>query len=118
MSAHVPCRNCGNLVLPDTSEMNAGLCIPCHLKRRHNSNRVSTNANPDAWSDESKKSRTYTAGETAAYFDEYYWCEECGTPCVFSGTDQKEAYEVQKRYIFQIRKLCSACWDKKRSAIA
>ncbi|WP_431256861.1 hypothetical protein ACQ86G_19460 [Roseateles chitinivorans] len=66
-------------------------------------------ADQSAWSESSKRSRSYEPDATIRYFDEFYWCERCDAPCVFTAAQQKHAYEVEKRYLFQTRKLCDGC---------
>jgi hypothetical protein len=117
MTAKVPCKNCGNLILVATSAMTSGLCVPCVLKWRHSSKRVSAPANPEAWSEECKRSRSYSP-DVDPYFDEYYWCAKCRKPSVFTALQQKEAFEVQKRYIHQRRELCPACHRRRYELIA
>lgn len=106
-----PCTNCNKTTLPFVAALTGGLCFFCFKKWRHHSTATPVIGNMDEWSDASKRSRSYEKGAQVAYFDEYYWCDSCKKPCVFSATDQKHVYEVKKRYFLQRRKLCDACWE-------
>ena len=67
-------------------------------------------ANPENWSEASKRSTEYEAKPTS-YFDEYYWCKYCGAPCVFRGEDQKIEYEIKQTRIYWKPTLCGACTE-------
>lgn len=67
-------------------------------------------ANPEKWSDESKRSLSYVLFAPEGYADRNYRCYRCGKSAVFSAADQKYTYEVKKAYIHQRRKLCPDCW--------
>lgn len=49
-----------------------------------------------------------------SYMDEYYWCARCGAAAVFTALQQRHAYEVDKRYWLQRRKLCDGCHRESR----
>ncbi|MCU7875140.1 MAG: hypothetical protein KZQ91_20585, partial [Candidatus Thiodiazotropha sp. (ex Lucinoma borealis)] len=66
--------------------------------------------NRKAWSKESKHSYAYLSNE-AFYEDEKYKCYKSGKIAVFSAQEQKKAYEVDKRYIWQKRSLCQTCYS-------
>ena len=65
----------------------------------------------EAWSDESKRSYSYDS-HIEFYEDERYQCVKCGCSAVFSAQEQKEAFEVKKRYIWQRRTLCKSCYGE------
>lgn len=52
---------------------------------------------PESLSEESQRSY----GIPEFYEDEYYKCIECGKETLFSAEQQKQWYEVEKRYLFQ-----------------
>lgn len=77
------------------------------------SNRKSTEVEVDKrqWSEPSKRSYTYV--ERASYYTEVaYRCLKCSTRAVFTAAEQKHAFEVKKRYIWQRRVLCANCYKK------
>jgi len=94
--------------------LTGGLCMRCALKWCHQSSTSPVVGQMDEWSDASKRSRSYRKSATISYFDEHYWCAECGDPAVFSAVDQKYTFEVKKRYFLQRRTLCNPCWNKHR----
>ena len=58
-------------------------------------------------------------GIPAYYEDEAYSCVECGKRCLFSAMQQKEWYEVKKRYLGQRPIRCADChlaWRETRSS--
>ena len=65
-------------------------------------------ANPDLWSDESKRSYSFHYGAT--YTDIPYQCRHCRADCVFTAQDQQYTYEVKKASINERRFLCEPCW--------
>jgi hypothetical protein len=111
------CTNCENTTWPFVAFFTDGLCLLCRAKIRHASSTKTMPADQEQWSEASKRSRSYVKGADCVYRDEYYWCANCGKPCVFTAADQKQAYEVEKRYIFQQRKLCNLCYKEKSLAI-
>ena len=44
------------------------------------------------------------------YEDIHYKCSKCKKPAVFLAEEQKHFYEVEKRYMWSDRKMCSECW--------
>ncbi len=115
LSLRQPCSNCKTAILSVTAAITGGLCIPRSRKRRHFSKEAVVLADQSLWSEASKRSRSYDQNGEAHYYDEYYWCEQCEAPCVFTAADQKQAYEVEKRYLHQTRKLCRKCYETVRS---
>ncbi len=69
---------------------------------------MSTKIEREKWSGSSKRSYAYRYGR-AAYEDISYVCRKCSINAVFTGEEQKEAYEVKKHYIWQRRTLCGQC---------
>lgn len=69
---------------------------------------MSSNIEREKWSESSKRSYAYHYGRVA-YEDISYVCRRCSIGAVFTGEEQKEAYEVKKNYIWQRRTLCSPC---------
>ena len=69
---------------------------------------MSNNIEREKWSESSKRSYAYHYGR-ATYEDISYVCRRCSIGAVFTGEEQKEAYEVKKNYIWQRRTLCSPC---------
>lgn len=104
------CSNCGTSLFPVFGELIGGLCIRCRLKWRHSSANRRLLVNQEGWSEASKRSRSYEPNIEMFYFDEYYWCENCGAPSVFTAAQQKHEFEVKKKYIHRRRKLCDPCW--------
>ena len=91
-------------------------------------------ANPEDWSDASKRSGIYD-NPPSEYRDHKYNCSSCLQSAVFTAEGQKQTYEVQKAYIWQRRTLCSNClkarleveaelvairatWDSERQSLA
>lgn len=109
MRARPACRNCRTPILALTAAVTGGVCVRCAGKWRHATKHSAVLADQSAWSDASKRSRSYEPDATIHYFDEFYWCERCDAPSVFTAIQQKHAYEVEKRYLFQTRKLCDGC---------
>lgn len=60
------------------------------------------------WSEPSKRSYAYVA-RAPHYADVVYRCLKCSANSVFTAAEQKHAFEVKKRYIWQRRILCIAC---------
>lgn len=116
MTTRPACRNCRAPILALTAAVTGGVCLPCAAKWRHSSKQASVLADQSAWSESSKRSRSYEPDATIRYFDEFYWCERCDAPCVFTAAQQKHAYEVEKRYLFQTRKLCDGCHAMSRQS--
>ena len=112
MTSRATCSNCAAPLLPVIGRFVRGLCLRCAMKWPHESRAFAVAADPEQWSDKSKRSRSYHKGATICYYDEYYWCAKCGAACVFTAAEQKHRYESLKRYIFQRRKYCDACWKK------
>jgi hypothetical protein len=110
------CVHCGNDTAVLLSAFTRGHCLACALRRRHQSSRPGAVGCMDDWSEASRRSRSYAPGATVSYFDEYYWCSNCGAPSVFTAVDQKHAFEVEKRYFLQRRTLCDPCWRQRRDA--
>jgi hypothetical protein len=71
-------------------------------------------ADPEQWSDSSRKSVAYEFGRDE-YADIHYLCWRCGVPAVYSAEDQRIDYEVLKAYISQRRYLCTDCWQQRRA---
>jgi hypothetical protein len=69
---------------------------------------MSRNIEREKWSESSKRSYAYHYDRTT-YTDISYVCCRCSIDAVFTGEQQKKAYEVKKNYIWQRRKLCSPC---------
>ena len=88
--------------------------MPCVLWRRHYAQHATAKANPENWSEASKRSHEYEAKPTS-YFDEYYWCKYCGAPSIFRGEDQKIEYEIRKTRIYWKPTLCSSCTETLKS---
>jgi len=70
----------------------------------------SVKADPKKWSEKSKQSDA--SYYTYEYTDIKYFCRRCGKPDIFSANDQKESYEVKKKYFWQRRILCQNCWNE------
>lgn len=115
LSIQRSCTNCRTKTLAVTAVITGGLCVLCSRKWRHSSKDAAIPADQSLWSEASKRSRSYEPNAEVHYYDEFYWCELCETPCVFSASDQKHAYEVEKRYLHQTRKLCDTCYEKSRN---
>jgi hypothetical protein len=69
--------------------------------------------NPDHWSRSSRRSAIFW-NPPAHYTDVHYRCARCGVSALFTATDQKEAFEGRKAYVWQRRKLCQGCWNARR----
>jgi hypothetical protein len=67
-----------------------------------------TKIDRESWSTSSKQSYAYHYQSTA-YEDIHYECSKCKSAAVFSAEEQKRSFEVKKNYIWQRRRLCSAC---------
>lgn len=64
--------------------------------------------NKEAYSESSKRSVGFEfLGEF--YEDIRYQCEKCTKSTVFTAAEQKETYEVKRRYMWQQRFLCNEC---------
>lgn len=46
------------------------------------------------------------------YSDITYKCMKCKSESTFSAEEQKYAYEVQKKYMWAKRVLCTSCWKR------
>jgi hypothetical protein len=79
-------------------------------KRKAKPEAHSVPANPKNWSKESK--RSCASEYTKKYEDIAYECARCGKPATFTAEEQQYAYEVEKRYFWQRRKLCAECWQE------
>lgn len=79
------------------------------MKWPHSARGAGVVADQSRWSKASKRSRAYEPDNTVHYHDEFYWCERCEEPWVFTAVDQKQAYKVEKRYLYQTCKLFDAC---------
>lgn len=67
--------------------------------------------NKDAYSESSKRSEGFWfLGDT--YEDIRYQCKKCTKSTIFSAEEQKETYEVKKRYMWQQRTLCNDCYKE------
>jgi hypothetical protein len=64
----------------------------------------------EQWSEDSRRSYSYDSSEDY-YEDICYKCYTCGCAAIFTAQDQKETYEIKKRYIWQRRKLCPLCYE-------
>ncbi|WP_444931495.1 hypothetical protein ACJJIF_06880 [Microbulbifer sp. SSSA002] len=65
------------------------------------------------WSDSSQKSSGGHYDSRATHYENIsYSCRTCSCSCVFSAQDQKEAYEIQKRFVWWIPSRCSKCQEK------
>lgn len=69
---------------------------------------MSNDIDRDQWSEASKRSYAYHY-RRQHYEDIPYNCRRCRKACVFTGADQKIAFEVKKHYIWQRRTLCGDC---------
>jgi hypothetical protein len=80
-------------------------------KRSENApvNRPSVPANPENWSESSKRSAIYL-GNVVEYQDIHYQCCHCQCMAVFPAEAQRESFEVRKNYIWQRRNLCEECF--------
>lgn len=67
-------------------------------------------ADPDQWSEQSKRSAAYHCKRQ--YVDQPYKCWRCGAACLFTAQDQKYTFEVKKAGINQRRNFCAACWSE------
>ena len=110
-----PCTNCGNTVLSLVAAITSGVCLLCVAKMRHSSSTLTVSADAEKWFEKSERSRSYIKGvKHDPYRDEYYWCTNCGKSAAFTAAQQKHAYEVEKRYIFQTRKHCDPCYEARK----
>ena len=107
---------CGTIVSNPTFECIAegGRSIRSLLrsmrKKTTEPNRV--RADPNQWSEKSKRSVSFELGFIKEYTDIDYKCWRCGRRSVFTAEEQKYTYEVKKAYIHQKRILCSNCWKE------
>lgn len=70
--------------------------------------------NKDAYSDASKRSVGHEfLGDY--YQDIKYTCKKCKKEAVFLARDQKEVFEVDKKYMWARRELCGHCHKTMRS---
>lgn len=81
------------------------------IKRSENAqaNRPFVPANPENWSEASKRSQVYYCN-VVEYQDIYYLCCHCQCMATFSAEAQRESFEVRKNYFWQRRKLCEECF--------
>jgi primase-polymerase (primpol)-like protein len=103
------CQNCKAEIAQATAASTGGSCLPCFRKMPHSTQHASVRADQEAWSEESKRSRSYSPGAEVHYYDEYYWCSKCAVACVFSAEQQRIEFEVKKRYIHATRQYCDLC---------
>ena len=68
-------------------------------------------ADKEKWSESSKNSYSYISSINSYYEDIAYKCYTCKVAAVFTAEEQKHAYEVEKRYIWQRRFLCHTCYS-------
>ncbi len=110
------CSHCGNPVVRLLTAFSQGRCLLCVLKWPHQSRDATVAADPMKWSATSQRSRGFDPHGVRGYADEYYWCRRCGAPAVFTAEQQREAFEVRKKPIYQRRVHCERCWQagKKR----
>lgn len=69
-------------------------------------------ADPEKWSDSSKRSMAYEFGRDE-YVDIHYLCFRCGVRAIYPACDQRIDYEVLGVYIARRRILCEACWNQR-----
>ncbi|ALV07510.1 zinc-ribbon domain containing protein [Roseateles depolymerans] len=69
---------------------------------------VNNQIDREQWSESSKRSYVYHY-QRQHYEDIPYVCRRCRKACVFTGADQKIAFEIKKQYISQRRTLCGDC---------
>jgi len=116
------CTNCGDPVFRGFSAFSRGRCLLCALRWRHRTSEPKVPVNPEAWSESSKRSRSFSGEPGQSYTNEYYWCRRCAAPAVFTAEQQRDACEVRKRSIHQRRVLCDPCWkadaDRKAEAVS
>lgn len=109
------CSNCHARIGFITHRLTGGRCIRCARRWRHFADRPGAAAQPERWSEASRRSRAYEPGVPTYYFDEYYWCARCGQACVFTADQQQHAYEVEQRHIRSTRTLCDECHAARRA---
>lgn len=64
----------------------------------------------EQWSDQSKNSFNFDHNIYDDFYEDIkYTCTCCSLIAVFTGEDQKISFEIEKNYIWQRRKLCTAC---------
>ncbi len=103
------CTHCRIPIFSLKAALTGGRCLRCVLQIRHFATDQPMAADTSQWSEASQRSRSFARGAALDYFDEFYWCCDCGAAAVFTGAQQKQAYEVEKRYFLQRRKRCDAC---------
>ena len=74
--------------------------------------RQSVSVNADEWSAASKRSAIF-GFPPEEYHDKPYHCYNCKREAVFTAEEQKEAFEVRKVYIWQQRRLCQECYQRR-----
>jgi hypothetical protein len=65
--------------------------------------------NAENWSEESRHSLKYISAPIE-YRDIQFTCYRCRTVAVYSAAEQRESFEVKKRYLWQRRILCQQCF--------
>ena len=80
---------------------------------RNDKQKVKIPLNRDEYSDESKRSlgHEYLGDE---YKDIKYKCAKCEKKALFTASEQKQAFEVRKEYMWIKRTLCTPCWREMR----
>ena len=109
------CQNCKAAIVQATASRTGGSCLPCFRKVPHYEKHASVLDDQEAWSEESRRSRSYSPGAEVSYYDAYYWCAKCAAACVFSAEQQKIEFEVKKRYIHTTRQYCELCHAASKS---
>jgi len=66
-------------------------------------------AERNQWSESSQRSYAYIQ----FYVDIPWTCRGCGQAFVFTAQEQKQAFEIEKVYIWKRPVLCDACYNKK-----
>lgn len=66
----------------------------------------------EKWSESSKRSFSYYGGVDEYYQDISYRCLKCSKLAVFTAEEQKVAFEDNKQYIWQRRRLCEHCFKE------
>ena len=68
----------------------------------------------EKWSESSKRSYAYeSTGIPGEFYDDIaYKCIKCSAPSVFTGVEQKVAFEVKKDYVWKRRTLCNPCFRR------
>ena len=72
-------------------------------------------ADPEKWSESSKKSLAYELFAPDEYSDIHFLCWRCAKATVYPAEDQRLDYETLKAYIDQRRILCPECWKQSQT---